>query len=52
MDINFSDADLAFRDEVREFLAQAWDDTLQAQYSFGGGDLKAAAIEWQQRLYR
>ena len=52
MDISFSDADLVFRDEVREFLAEAWDEELQAQYSFGGGDLKKAAIEWQQRLYR
>ena len=52
MDISFSDADLAFRDEVREFLAEAWDERLQAQYSFGGSDLKKAAIEWQKRLYR
>ena len=47
MDISFNDADLAFRDEVREFLAEAWDEELQAQYSFGG-DLRKAAIEWQQ----
>lgn len=53
MDISFSDVDLAFRDEVREFLAEAWDEELQAQYSFGGdGDLRKAAIEWQQRLCR
>lgn len=52
MDISFSDADLAFRDEVREFLAEAWDKELQSQYSFGAGDLKTAAIEWQKRLYR
>jgi alkylation response protein AidB-like acyl-CoA dehydrogenase len=52
VDISFSDADLAFRDEVREFLAEAWDQELQAQYSFGGSDLKKAAIEWQKRLYR
>ena len=52
MNISFSDAELAFRDEVREFLAQAWDEALQAQYSIGGKVLKKAAIEWQQRLYR
>src|SRR3546814_3639647 len=30
MDLNWSDADLAFRDEVRAFLADAVDDDLRA----------------------
>ena len=31
MDTAFAPEDLAFRDEVREFFAQAWDDELQAR---------------------
>jgi len=34
MDISFSDADLAFRNEVREFLAEAWDEELQGAFAY------------------
>ena len=39
VNISPSDADLAFRDDVREFLAHAWDQEqeFQAMYSFGEG---------------
>ena len=31
MDTRMSEEDLAFRDEVRAFLAEAWDEALQAK---------------------
>ena len=50
MDTSFSQEDLAFRDEVRAFFAEAYDEELQSR--FGRPDThKAAIIEWQRRLY-
>ena len=33
MDLNFSSDELAFQQEVREFLAEAWDADLESQVS-------------------
>ncbi len=50
MDTSFSPEDLAFRDEVRAFFAEAYTEDLQSR--FGKPDThKDAIIEWQQRLY-
>ena len=50
MDTSFSPEDLAFRDEVRAFFAEAYDEELQSR--FGNPEThKAAIIEWQRRLY-
>ena len=50
MDISFSPQDLAFRDEVRAFFAQAYDEELHSQYG-RPETYKSAVIEWQRRLY-
>ena len=50
MDTSFSPEDLAFRDEVRAFFAEAYDEEIQSR--FGNPEThKAAIIEWQRRLY-
>lgn len=50
MDTNFSDEELAFRDEVRQFYADNW--TAEAQQGFGNPDTyKQALIDWQLKLY-
>jgi len=49
VDTRFSEQDLAFRDEVRAFLAEAWDEELKARVT----DLQTmqeGMIEWQRRL--
>ena len=51
MDIRFSDSDLAFRDEVRAFLAEAWDEELAGRMKHGSSGMKDAFIDWQRRLY-
>jgi len=51
MDTRFSDEDLAFRDEVRQFLDEAWDEELQAMVG-SLATMKAGMLEWQRRLYR
>jgi hypothetical protein len=52
VDTRFSDADLAFRDEVREFLDQAWDDELRTKIGTGGSKkFREGYDEWQRRLY-
>jgi alkylation response protein AidB-like acyl-CoA dehydrogenase len=51
VDTNFSPEDLAFRDEVRAFFAEAYDVELQARM----GQLatfKEAVVEWQKRLHQ
>ena len=50
MDINFSPEDIAFRDEVRAFFAEAYDEELQARLA-GDDTYRDAVIEWQKRLY-
>jgi alkylation response protein AidB-like acyl-CoA dehydrogenase len=53
VDTRFSDADLAFRDEVREFLDQAWDDELRTKIGTGGSKkFREGYDEWQRRLYK
>jgi alkylation response protein AidB-like acyl-CoA dehydrogenase len=44
-----SEEDLAFRDEVRAFLAEAWDEALQAKVG-NRATMKEGMIEWQKRL--
>lgn len=54
MDTRFSEADLAFRQEVRDFLAEAWDDELKA-FMVGAEaspNLKEGMEEWQRRLHK
>jgi alkylation response protein AidB-like acyl-CoA dehydrogenase len=53
MDLAFSKSDLAFRDEVRAFLAEKYDDDLRkkmAQSKNGYLD-KAGQLKWQKALY-
>ncbi len=49
MDTRFSDEDLAFRQEVRRFLDQAFDAELQAKLS-DPANIKNGMLLWQQRL--
>ncbi|MDZ7781623.1 MAG: acyl-CoA dehydrogenase family protein [Halioglobus sp.] len=49
MDTRFSEQDLAFRDEVRAFLAEAWDEELKARVG-NLQTMKEGMIEWQHRL--
>ncbi len=52
MDTAFAAEDLAFRDEVRAFFAEAYDEELQSRLaSKDPGVFKPAVIEWQKRLY-
>ena len=51
MDTSFSDADLLFRDEVKAFLASAYDLSLQKRFE-SVNTYKDAVIEWQKRLYK
>ncbi|PLW81694.1 pimeloyl-CoA dehydrogenase large subunit [Kineobactrum sediminis] len=51
MDTKFAPEDLAFREEVRAFFDEAYDEELQSRFK----DLttfKDAVIEWQKRLYK
>ncbi|WP_309646495.1 acyl-CoA dehydrogenase family protein [Phenylobacterium sp.] len=52
MDLEFSKEDLAFRDEVRAFIAQAYDDDMRAHMaqSKNGHIGKAGQIRWLKRL--
>jgi hypothetical protein len=50
LDASFSTADLAFRDEVRGFFAEAYDDALQRRLAHPDS-YKEAIIDWQKRLY-
>ncbi len=51
MDTSFAPEDLAFRDEVRAFFAEAYDSELQARLN-NLETFKEAVIDWQKRLYR
>ena len=52
MDTSFTPEDLAFRDEVRAFIAQAYDEELQARLASGEPAVyKQAVIDWQKRLH-
>ena len=54
MDLSFSKEDLAFRDEVRAFIAEAYDEDLRtrnAQSKNGYLD-KQSMLKWQRALYR
>ena len=52
MDTSFTPEDLAFRDEVRAFIAQEYDEALQARLASKDQDVfKQAVIDWQKRLH-
>lgn len=50
MDTRFSNDDLAFRDEVRAFLAEAYTDDIAADLK-QPASYKAAIVRWQKKLY-
>lgn len=50
MDINFSKEDIAFRDEVREFLKHAWTEENSAEAKLPGS-FKNVQVAWERRLY-
>ena len=50
MDTSFSADDIAFRDEVRAFFAEAYDEDIQSRLA-GLDTFKGAVIDWQKRLY-
>ena len=54
MDLSFSKEDLAFRDEVRAFIADAYDEDLRAKnaQSKNGYLDKESMLKWQRALYR
>jgi len=52
VDTSFAPEDLTFRDEVRAFFAQAYDDELQGRVASDEPDVyRQAVIEWQKRLH-
>ena len=51
MDTSFTPEDLAFRDEVRAFIAKEYDEDLQTRLASGEPQVyKQAVIDWQKRL--
>ncbi|TCO71078.1 acyl-CoA dehydrogenase family protein [Chromatocurvus halotolerans] len=50
MDTSFAPEDMAFRDEVRAFFADAYDDELRARLQHPT-EYREAIIDWQRRLY-
>jgi alkylation response protein AidB-like acyl-CoA dehydrogenase len=54
MDLSFSKEDLAFRDEVRAFVAEAYDDELRAKNAQAKNNYldKEGMLKWQRALYR
>lgn len=50
MDTSFAPEDLAFRDEVRAFFAESFDEQLQARLNDPAA-YKDAIIDWQKRLH-
>ena len=51
MHTSFSEEDLAFRDDVRAFFAQAWTDDAELRSRVGTlSTMKEGMIEWQKRL--
>lgn len=52
MDTSFTPEDLAFRDEVRAFIAKEYDEELQGRLASGEPPVyKQAVIDWQKRLH-
>lgn len=51
MDTRLSEQDLAFQQEVRHFLKEAWDKDLEAKVN-NRSSMKEGVEEWQKRLYR
>jgi len=51
VDTSFAPEDIAFRDEVRAFFAEAYDAELQARLN-KLETFKDAVIDWQKRLYK
>jgi alkylation response protein AidB-like acyl-CoA dehydrogenase len=53
MDLAFSDEDLTFRDEVRAFIAEAFDDEMRQRManSKNGSIDKESQVRWLKRLY-
>ncbi len=53
MDLAFSPEDLAFQQEVRDWIATAYDDDLRrkAAQSKNGYLDKAGQVKWQKKLY-
>jgi hypothetical protein len=51
VDTSFAPEDLAFRDEVRAFFAEAYDADLQARLN-NLETFKDAVVDWQKRLYK
>lgn len=52
MDTSFAPEELAFRDEVRAFIAQEYDEELQGRLASSDPAIfKQAVIEWQKRLH-
>ena len=52
MDTAFTPDEIAFRDEVRAFFAEAYDEELQQRLASGDpATFKAAVIDWQKRLH-
>jgi alkylation response protein AidB-like acyl-CoA dehydrogenase len=52
VDTSFTPEEIAFRDEVRAFLAKAYDEELQARLVSRDPQIYSQAIiEWQKRLY-
>jgi alkylation response protein AidB-like acyl-CoA dehydrogenase len=49
MDTRFSEADIAFRDEVRAFFAEAWTEELQ-QKCGNHETMKEGLVEWQKKV--
>ena len=50
MDTSFAPEDMAFRDEVRAFFAEAYDEDLQTRLQHAK-EYREAIIDWQRRLY-
>ena len=52
MDTSFATGDIAFRDEVRAFFAQAFDEEIQARFtSRDPAVYRQATIDWHKRLH-
>ena len=51
METRLSEADIAFQQEVRAFLNEAWDKDLEAKVN-NRSTMKEGVEEWQKRLYR
>ncbi len=49
MDTSFSEEDIAFREEVRRFFAESYDEEFRSSFAVSG--LRQWQIEWQKKLY-